>query len=89
MNRTNKTTATTIVDAAELSGWDLTFNYTIQQGEDKPKNVSCSGVQKNGIGYINASASNSPIGRSITFNKVEHDESLALSIFDEMVLILG
>lgn len=89
MTRTNKSTITSKVDEATLSGFALTFSYSVEQGETKPKAVNMYGNKTVDEENINVNASMTKNSQSIQFMGMNHDATIASAILSELTTILN
>ncbi|SHG08122.1 hypothetical protein [Pedobacter caeni] len=89
MTRTNKSTITSKVDEATLSGFALTFSYNVEEGETTPKSVNMYGNKTVDGENVNINASMTSNSQSIQFQGMNHDAEIATTVLTEMTTILN
>lgn len=83
-----------MVDVATVSGFTLTFNYSLEEGETKPKTVNVYGNKQNVSSpqapgdYIGLNGSVSANSQNMQFTGIEYDYAVAEEIFTELRAIL-
>lgn len=89
MTRTEESRITSIVEKATHQGFDLRFNYSVNNEETKPESVHVYGNKQVGETNMHLNASVSKSGESIQFSGMESDSTLSNAIFTELRAILN
>lgn len=89
MNRESKSVVTQKVDTATYGDFALTFNYSYEQGETKPRNVTVNGTKKVGETYVSLSGSATKESRNVSFQGADYNEAVATEVIKELVKILN